>query len=235
MSRELLLPVALIGLTIAAYALARGLYLRYRHPLVQPVFLGAAVIVGALGVFGLTFEQYRPAKDLMTWPLGPVTVALAVPVYKQRARLRRVALPLAWSVTAGTVATIAAVLGLAALAHLQGAVLGALALKSVTAPIAIELARLHGGDPSLAAAFAIATGTLGAMLGPVVLTRCGITDPVARGIALGTTSHGQGTAAALLEGEAAGAMASLAMVGAAVVTASIAPIYIPLLLGLLGY
>jgi len=235
MVRELLVTLALVALSVAAYALARGLYLRYRHPLVQPVFLGAAIIIGTLSLFGLGFDEYGPAKELMAWPLGPVTVALAVPVYKQRARLRCAALPLACGVALGTVSTIAAVLGLAALGHLEGPVLGALAIKGVTAPIAIELAKLQGRDPSLVAAFVIATGTLGAMLGPAILTRCRVNDPVARGIALGTCSHGQGTAAALLESETAGAMSGLAMAGAAVFTATIAPAYIPLLLGLLGY
>jgi putative effector of murein hydrolase len=221
-------------LTVSAYAVARSLYLKYRHPLVQPVFLGGGLVIAALVLAGRTFEDYRSARDALSWLLGPVTVALAVPVYNQRAHLRRAALPLLCGVTLGSCATVAAVLVLAVLGHVQAAVLPALAVKSVTAPIAIELARLRGGDPSLAAAFAIVTGTLGAMLGPLVLTRCGVTDPVARGVALGTTSHGQGTAAALLENETAGAMSSLAMAAAAVFTASIAPVYIPLLLTLLS-
>jgi predicted murein hydrolase (TIGR00659 family) len=225
---------AMVALTIGAYALARRLYLRYQHPLVQPVFLGASLIIGVLLLSGRTFDDYREAKDLLGWFLGPVTVALAVPVYKQRARLRAAALPLACGVALGAASTIAAVLALATLAHVDDGILPALAVKSVTAPIAVELARLRGGDPSLAATFAIVTGMLGAMFGPAVLTRCQVTDPVARGIALGTASHGQGTAAALLEGEMAGAMSSLAMAVAAVFTAAIAPAYIPALLRLLA-
>jgi predicted murein hydrolase (TIGR00659 family) len=220
-------------LTVAAYALARALYLRYRHPLVQPVFLAAGMIIAVLILSGRTFDDYRPASQALGWFLGPVTVALAVPVYKQRTRLRAAALPLACGIALGSASTIAAVLALATLAHLDPNVLPSLAVKSVTAPIAIELARLQGGDPSLAATFAIITGTLGAMFGPALLTHCRVTDPVARGIALGTASHGQGTAAALLENETAGAMSSLAMAAAAVFTATIAPIYIPLLLRLL--
>lgn len=226
--------VAMLALTVAAYAVARALYLRYRHPLVQPVFLGAGLVIAALLLSGHNFEDYRAAGDVLSWFLGPVTVALAVPVYKQRARLRGAALALTCGVTLGTAATIAAVLTLAVLARVDDGVLPSLAVKSVTAPIAIELARIQGGDPSLAAAFAIVTGTLGAMFGPALLTRCRVTDPVARGIALGTASHGQGTAAALLEGEAAGATASLAMAGAAVFTAVIAPAYLPALLRLLA-
>ena len=234
MSTDVLPLAAMTFLTILTYVLARGLYVRYQHPLVQPVFLGASLIILILVLSGRTFEAYRPAKDALTWFLGPVTVALAVPVYKQRARLRRAAMPLTCGVALGTASTIAVVLALAAVVRIDGAVLPALAVKSVTAPIAIELARLQGGDPSLAAAFAIITGTLGSMFGPAVLTGCRVTDPVARGIALGTTSHGQGTAAALLEGETAGAMSSLAMAGAAIFTAAIAPTYIPALPRLLA-
>jgi putative effector of murein hydrolase len=226
--------VAMILLTVSAYALARTLYLRYQHPLVQPVFLGASVVIGVLAMSGRGFEEYRATKDVLGWFLGPVTVALAVPVYKQRAQLRAAILPLACGVALGAASTIAAVLALAAVARIDGGILPSLAVKSVTAPIAIELARIQGGDPSLAATFAIVTGTLGAMFGPALLTRCRVTDPVARGIALGTASHGQGTAAALLEGETAGAMSSLAMAGAAVFTAAIAPTYIPALLPLLA-
>jgi len=233
MRPDALAIAALVLLTVSAYAVARALYLRYQHPLVQPVFLGASVIIGVLLLAGRSFEDYRAAKDVLAWFLGPVTVALAVPVYKQRARLRAAALPLACGVALGAASTISAVLALATLAHVDESVLPALAVKSVTAPIAIELARLQGGEPSLAATFAIVTGTLGAMFGPMVLNRCRVTDPVARGIALGTASHGQGTAAALLESETAGAMSSLAMAGAAVFTAAIAPVYIPLLLRLL--
>lgn len=225
---------ALLLLTIVAYALARRLYFRYQHPLVQPVFLGASLIVGILILSGRTFDDYRATKDLLGWFLGPVTVALAVPVYKQRARLRVGALPLACGVILGATSTIAAVLILAALAHVDGSVFPSLAVKSVTAPIAIDLARLRGGDPSLAATFAIVTGTLGAMFGPSVLTRLRVTDPMARGIALGTVSHGQGTAAALQEGETTGAMASLAMASAAVFTGAVAPVYISALIGLLA-
>jgi len=233
MRPDVLSVAALVLLTVSAYVVARTLYLRYQHPLVQPVFLGASVIIGVLLLSGRSFEDYRAAKDVLTWFLGPVTVALAVPVYKQRDRLRAAALPLACGVALGAASTIAVVLSLAVLARVDDGVLPALAVKSVTAPIAIELARLQGGEPSLAATFAIITGTLGAMFGPALLTRCRVTDPVARGIALGTASHGQGTAAALLESETAGAMSSLAMAGAAVFTAAIAPAYIPLLLRLL--
>src|SRR5688572_30126333 len=150
MHADALTLVSMLVLTIATYALARALYLRYRHPLVQPVFLGSGLIILVLVLSGRTFDDYRPARDALGWFLGPVTVALAVPVYKQRARLRAAAMPLACGVALGTASTIAAVLALAALVRVDDAVLPSLAVKSVTAPIAIELAKIQGGDPSLA-------------------------------------------------------------------------------------
>lgn len=234
MAPELLFPrLAMAGVTLGAYGLARGLFLRYRTPLLQPVFLGAGLIIGVLVLVGWTFADYRPVQNVLTWPLGPATVALALPVYNQWGRLRAALVPLAGGVLCGTVVTIATVLSLAALGHVQAEVLHALAFKSVTAAIAVELAKLRGADPALTAIFVVTNGMLGAILGPSLLTCCRITNPVARGVALGTISHGQGTAAALLESETAGAMASLAMTGAAIVTALIAPVYVPWLLRLL--
>jgi putative effector of murein hydrolase len=135
---------------------------------------------------------------------------------------------------AGTLVTIAVVLTLAVLGSLDGAAVHALAIKSVTAAVAVELAKLHGADPGPTAAGAVTTGALGAMLGPLILSWSRITDPVARGIALGTISHGQGTSVALVESEVSGAMASLATAATAVVTSLLASTYVPLLLQLLG-
>ena len=223
------------ALTLAVYAISRKLYLRVGHPLLSPVFLTAAALIVVLKVAGLTFDSYQPASDIVSWPLGIATVALAVPVYKNRERLNSAALPITIGVTAGALITIAAVLALAAIGHLDSAAVHALAIKSVTAAVAIELAKLHGADPALTAAFTVSTGALGAMLGPLALNMSRVTDPVARGIALGTISHGQGTSAALAESELSGAMASLATAAAAVLTSLLAATYIPFLLELLRY
>jgi putative effector of murein hydrolase len=221
--------------TIAAYALARRLYLRSgQHPLLQPVFFAALVLISLLLLLGRTFDDYQPAKTLLTWPLGPATAALALPVYARREQLRFALLPLVTGVVAGSVATVATVLGLAALAGVSTSVLEALAAKSVTTAIAVELSRLQGGDPSLTAVAVVLTGTLGAMFGPTQLSWARVRQPLARGIALGAISHAQGTAVALQEHEISGAVSTLALVSAALVTAALLPIALPLALQLLG-
>jgi putative effector of murein hydrolase len=102
-------------------------------------------------------------------------------------------------------------------------VIASIAIKSVTAPIAVELAPIVHGDPTLAAGFVIATGMIGVMLGPWLMNLIGIRAPLARGLALGTISHGQGTAQALHEGELQGAVAGIAMGLAAVLTSFAGP------------
>jgi putative effector of murein hydrolase len=221
-------------LMVVAYALAHQLFVRHPSPALHPVFVSTGVAVCVLRLCRQQAEADRPVEAVALGLLGPVTVALAVPVYTQRARLRAAGLPLLVGTVTGSLVTIAAGIGIAALGRLQPAVLRALAVKSVTTSIAVELARLQGTDPALAAGFVVLTALLGAMLGPALLSRCRIADPIARGVALGSIAMGLGTAAALREDEAAGATAGLAMVGGAVVTALLVPVNVPALLCLFG-
>ena len=161
--------------------------------------------------------------------VGPATVALAVPLYKNRQTLLRNTLPALLGLAVGSLATLGAALGLARILGLPEVIRASISIKSVTAPIAIELAPIIHGSPSLTVAFVIATGMIGAMLGPRLMTVVGIHDPLSRGLALGTISHGQGTAQAVSEGELQGAAAGIAMGLAAVFTACIAPLVVPLL------
>lgn len=233
--QHVLLVAALLGLTLAAYIPAYALSRHVQHPLLHPIPWSAAAIIVVLHVSGLTFGDYRPVKDAAGWLLGPATIAMAVPIHHQSARLRALALPFLAGVTMGTLTTIAAVLGLSAFAHLAAPVRDTLAFKSVTTAISVQLVQFYGGDPSLVAVFVVFTGIVGALAGPFLLTRCRVTDPAARGIALGTVSHVIGAVQALEESEVAGALASLAMIGAAIVTTLIAPFYLPLLLHLTGH
>jgi len=222
--------IGCVLVTVGCYLATRWLFLRFRHPLLNPVFLSTVVIIALLKVTGYTLADYRPAKDAMTFLLGPATVALALPLYHNRAVLRNHAIPVFAGVVAGCLATIAAVLVSGRIAGLAKGILISLGPKSVTVPIAVEISRLAGGEPTLTAAFVVATGMIGSILGPLLLSALRVDHPVARGLALGTVSHGQGTAVALMEGETAGAMDGVAMAISAIFTALIAPYYLPLFL-----
>ena len=130
-------------------------------------------------------------------------------------------------IVTGSLESLVSGIAVARLARLDPVITMSLAPKSVTAAIAVEIASLLGGDEALTAAFVIATGALGSMLGPWFLSRIRIANPVARGLAVGTTAHGQGTAMMLHEGETQGALSGVAMALAAIFTSFVVPILVP--------
>lgn len=218
-----------IGVTLGAYALSRCVARRYPSPLTSPVFFSTALIILVLATSGVRATDYEPAKQIMVFLLGPATVSLAVPLYKNRQTLLRHMLPVVFALAVGSLATLGSAVALATVLGLPDVIRASISIKSVTAPIAIELAPIIHGSAPLTAAFVIVTGMIGAMLGPRLMDATGIHDPLSRGLALGTISHGQGTAQAVMEGELQGAAAGIAMGLAAVFTALIAPFLVPIL------
>ena len=225
-----LIIIFTIFITIGAYVLCRFLSMRYRNPLVNVVILSAALIIIGLLICKLPYEAYIPGKDIMTFLLGPATVGLAVPLYKNKHLLKQYSIAIFVGIGAGSLVSIVTVMLIALAGGLAREVVISIAPKSVTIPFAVEIAKIAGGNPSLAAAFVVATGTVGSIVGPILLTWVHIKSPIARGLALGTVCHGQGVAMALLEGEEQGSMAGVAMALAGVFTSAVAPFLIPLLL-----
>ncbi len=218
-----------VAFTLAGYAVSKPLYLKYPNPFLHPVIVIPALIIAVLTAWGPPYTAYEPAKDLMTVLLPPATVSLALPLYRHRKLLRLQALPILCGVALGAASAMLSAALIARLGGLPREVVMSILPKGISIPFAVEVAAQHGGIPALAAAFVVATGTMGTFVGSWSLTRCGITDPLSRGLALGTASHAQGTAIALQEGEAQGAMAGLAMILAGLFTAAVAPLAVNLL------
>jgi predicted murein hydrolase (TIGR00659 family) len=228
---EHVITIASILITVGVYLLSRYLYFKYNNPLINIVLLSASAIIAILVICKLPYAAYVPAKDIMTFLLGPATVALAVPLYRNRHLLKQYGPAIVFGVGTGTIASMATVLFITQAGGLPRDIIVSIIPKSSTIPFAVEVAQLAGGNPALAVAFVVATGTFGSVVGLSLLTWFKIHDPVARGLAMGTVSHGQGTAMALLEGEQAGSMAGVAMALAGVFTAVLAPILITIFVG----
>ncbi|RPI44841.1 MAG: LrgB family protein [Betaproteobacteria bacterium] len=212
-----------IALTITAYALSRYVGARVRTPFTTPVFFSTALIICCLVCSGFTATDYDSAKQIMTLLLGPATIALAVPLYNNAAALKRDLLPSALGILAGIIATVVCAVVLAQWLGLPDELVRAGSVKSVTVAVAVQMAEVILADPSLIAGFVIASGMFGAMMGPWILSVCRVTDPLARGLAMGTIAHGQGAAQAALEGELQGAVAGVAMGVTAIVSAALVP------------
>ncbi|SDZ55888.1 Putative effector of murein hydrolase [Evansella caseinilytica] len=211
--------------TAVAYIFSRRVATVWKSPLTTPVFLSSLIIIGVFLLTGISYEQYGPAKELLTYLLGPATVALAVPIYKNRELIRKLAIPVSIGIVAGSTATIAVSIIFGRILHLSHELITALGVKSATVPIAVEVIGIIDGDVSLTAAFVMLTGVIGAMVGPWFLNVVKITDPVSRGLAIGTISHGIGTAEIAREGELQGAAAGIAMALAAVFTSIAVPMW----------
>jgi len=218
-------PLLHLTLTLLVYVLANRLYQRLgRTPLLNPVLLAVIVLVLLLQLTDTPYATYFEGAQFVHFLLGPATVALAIPLYRQLRSVRHSLPALLLSILAGSAtASVSAVL-IGKLAGGSLHTLLALAPKSVTTPVAMGITERLGGLPSLTAVLVILTGILGATLGPILLRMLRIRDKRACGVALGTASHGIATARAMQISEIAGAFAGLAMGVNALITAILLPL-----------
>jgi predicted murein hydrolase (TIGR00659 family) len=205
-------PLLWLTVTLTAYVAADRLAAACgRHPLANPVVLTAAMIVALLVVTGTPYGTYFDGAQFVHFLLGPATVALAIPLYRNLALVRRSLVPMAAALFAGSLTAMVSAVAIAWALGAPGEVVASLAPKSATAPIAMELSRSLGGIASLSAVLVVMTGIIGAVIVTPLMNAMKITDYAARGFAAGVASHGIGTARAFQVNEIAGTFAGIAM------------------------
>jgi predicted murein hydrolase (TIGR00659 family) len=215
-----------VGLTITlvAYGFAHRLYIYANsNPLLNPVVIAVSLLICFLLVTNTSYEAYFEGGQFVHFLLGPATVALAIPLYQQFPKVKKLWLPVSITLVSGV--TISALISIT-IAGLLGASLQtqlSLAPKSVTAPVAMGISEQIGGIPSLTAVLVVATGIIGAILGTKLFALMRIEDDSVKGIAMGITAHGIGTARAFQVSPEMGAFSGLAMALATFTTAFILP------------
>ncbi|MGQ7791307.1 LrgB family protein [Faunimonas sp. B44] len=223
-------PLFWLTLTLAAYLAADRLAaLTGRHPAANPVLITIAIVGAVLIGTGTDYPTYFAGAQFIHVLLGPATVALAIPIVRYRAEIRRNVVPLFGALLVGSVTGVASAVLIAAALGGSPALIASIAPKSVTAPIAMGVAREVGGVPELTAVLVIATGITGAVLVTPLMNLLRIRDWRARGLAVGLAAHGIGTARALQVNPVAGTFAALAMALNGLATALIAPFIVRLL------
>ena len=224
-------PLVALALTLACYLAASALFERSgRFPLLNPVLVSVIVLVGVLRLADIPYADYFDGAQFVHFLLGPATVALALPLYRELPVLRRHLVPIGIALCAGLFVTLASTLLIARLSGLDDIVQRSIAAKSVTAPVAMGIAERLGGVPSLTAVFAILTGVFGAVVAVPLLSLLRVRDDAAKGLAIGLVAHGIGTARALGISERAGAYSGLAMALSATISAVVLPIAIGVLM-----
>ncbi|MFI3263483.1 MAG: LrgB family protein [Rikenellaceae bacterium] len=203
--------LAIICLNICAYVLG-GLIIKYtRIKFLNALILAVIFVVSVLSIFKIDYEVYKKGSELISFLLGPSVVALGYMLHKQVALIKRSLIPILVSIFVGAITNIAMVKLCFSFFDVDSSIVSSILPKSVTTPIAIQLSEQLNGIISLTAIVTVFTGILGSIIGPPLLKLCNITSPIARGLALGTSAHGVGTAKAIELGVKEGAIAGLAI------------------------
>ena len=217
-----------ILLTIAAYGLGTLINRKTGKAWCNPLLLGILFVILLLSVLKIPYEDYKASAAPLQYLLLPATVCLAVPLYENLSRLKgRFAAVLA-GILAGVITSLGSILLMAWLLSMSREQAATLIAKSVTTAIGIDVTKTLGGMVPLASAVIILTGITGNLSAVGVCKLFRITDPVARGVGIGTSAHAIGTAKAFEIGELEGSVSSLSVAVAGILTAVLAPVAIDL-------
>jgi predicted murein hydrolase (TIGR00659 family) len=218
-------PAFGVAVTLSCYQLACWLQQRCRgNPICNPVLIAIAAIVTLLLLTGTDYQAYFKTASWIHFLLGPATVALAVPLYRNLGEIRRAAVPIVAAVSAGAITASGSAMATAWALGASPEVIRSIAPKSVTTPIAIGVSGQIGGIPELTAVLVVITGVIGALCAPEVAALFGVRCWRARGLAAGVAGHGIATARMLSLDDTAGAFSGLAMGLCGLITAVLLPL-----------
>ena len=216
-------PILLLFLTLLCFLGAQALQSKTGWLLLNPILVAIALIICYLSLTRTSYAEYQAAGKLLDFWLKPAIVALGVPLYRQLTAIRKQWLPILLSQLLGCIVGLVSVVGIAKLLGASRIVQLSLAPKSVTTPIAMEVAQMLGGIPALAATVVIFTGLFGAIAGYFILKVAGIRNPISQALAMGAASHALGTASVAGNSLSQSAYASLALSLNGIFTALLTP------------
>lgn len=202
---------AMLLLVIGSYFIGTLLYRRLHSAWVHPVAVGMVLTLSVLLLLDIDYATFQEGTTFLDFLLGPTVVALGYLLYEQMEHLRGREIAIFAATLAGGIVGVASVIGLGIVFQLDEALIASLQPKSATMPIALPLSEQLGGLPAITAIVVFLTGLTGSLIGPWVLEKCGIRNPIARGLALGSASHGIGTSRAIELGALEGAVSGLAI------------------------
>lgn len=221
-----ILPVVL---TLFAYQMGVLCQKKFKLPIFNPILIGMIIVILTLKVTGLGTGEYQQGVKLMSWLMTPATVCLAIPMYEQFQALKQNLKAILIGVAAGALSCLAVLFVTCLVLHFDRNLTISLLPKGITAAIGVSLTELFGGTPSITTLGISVTGIGGNMFGKQLCRWFGITDEIAQGVAFGTGSHVIGTAKANEVGPLCGAVSSLSLVVAGLLTAVLFPVLVNLI------
>lgn len=218
--KEFLVDSAFFGavLSLAAYEAGVLLKKRFRLALFNPLLIATIAVIAVLAILKVEYRHYNESAKYISYLLTPATVCLAVPLYQQIELLKKNLKAVIGGITAGVLASLLSIFLLARLFSLSHEQYVTLLPKSITTAIGMGISEELGGIQTITVAVIIITGIFGNVTAEFICRFFRIHNPVARGLAIGTASHAIGTAKAMEMGEIEGAMSSLAIAVAGLLT-----------------
>lgn len=211
-------------LTLGTYWIGTVLSKKWKHTLINPMLISIALIFVVLIFFHIDYATYNAGTKYITFLLTPATICLAVPLYEQFEALRKNWLAIVLGVLSGVLSSVASVFALCTLFKLSQTEFISFLPKSITTAIGYGLSEEMGGIVSITVASIVITGLFGNMAADLILKVFRITEPVAKGIGIGSASHAMGAAKAMTMGDVEGAMSSLSIVVSGLFTVIVANI-----------
>ncbi len=214
-----------VVISILAYELGVFLKKKLKWAICNPLLIAIVAVIVFLVAFRIPYESYNEGAKYLSYLLTPATVCLAIPLYEQVELLKKYPVAIVAGLVTGVVTSAGCVLVLAALFKLDHATYVTLLPKSITTAIGMGISEELGGYVTITVAVIIITGVLGNIMAETVCRIFKIEEPVAKGIAIGASAHALGTARAMELGEVEGAMSSLSIAVAGLLTVVAAPIF----------
>lgn len=216
--------VGMILLTIIIYFLTNKLYKRYSYSYLIPILTATTLIIAILLIFHIPYHSYMIGGKWINTLLGPSVAALAFPLYKQRHFLIHNFLPILGGVLIGAITGMLSVSLFAKMLGINQTLILSIIPKSLTTPVAIEVARGMGGNVSMTIVCVIIAGIFGSIVAPTIFKLLRVHSAIGRGIALGSASHAIGTSKAAEYSELTFSMSSVTMTLCAIIGSFLGPL-----------
>lgn len=211
-------------LIFGSYLFGQWVFKKTRIGIFHPMIISIAIIIAFLKITDMPYQTFEQGSQFVSFLLGPSVVALGYILYEQLAYLKGNVVSILTSVFIGSLVGIMSVILLAKLTGADQMLIHSLEPKSVTTPIAMSIAEQSGGNVSLTAVIVLSCGIFGSITGPPILRFLGIQSSIAKGLAMGASAHGVGTAKAMEMGVIEGALSGLAIGLMGVMTALLIPV-----------
>lgn len=219
-------PIFGIVLTVLFFNIAVYIQKKTKNPAFNPLLISILGIIVCLNIFKIPYENYKIGGNAINYFLGPITIVLAVPLYRQFELLKKYKLEILIGISCGVIVSFISIVSIGKLFNTSTGIINSLIPKSITSPMGISLANTINGIQAVTVVCIILTGILGAIIAPTVFKLGKITNPIAKGVALGTSAHALGTSKAIEMGEVEGAMSGLSIGISGLITVIIVPILI---------